>query len=472
MQVVNMKLSIRDNIVKNITRKCTLILIAVSLIGNGCGKPDPLESGLEYLQNGEYALAKDQLIKATEVYTNNPTAYCNLAIAQWKLGNTESALNSLHAVTEPDIHNPDRIELMAWIFIDMENREAARKALNLLKNPSSRLFSLMALVENKDGNTGAARAFLERALQSDPDYPPALYNLAVLNRSDPDNTRKALEIFKHFKSLAGNNPHAELTAEEFMNTTYAGNAATTQSTAPNKQVTAKIKEAKNAIAKGDLDVALVILKKAVTAYPDNADAFWELAVFYNKHIGKKKRARNLFIKFNRLFPNDPRSVDPVSAQSLPDIDLLSAQDHINNGLLYYKKKDWENAVRSYRMAVSADENSVAAAYNLGLAAKAMGNLSQASTSFRAAVRLKPDMLEARYMLALTERARKRTNDAIQQLEKIIQLNHDYSKAHFLLGVLFADSGQKEKAHTHFKGYLRLSPTGSSAAYAKRYINKQ
>jgi len=481
MCVSNYKIPGREILVKDVALIAAFLLITM-LIGVGCGEralpSDPLEAGLEHLRRSEYALARDQLLRATAVYSNNPTLHCNLAAASWKLGETESAVNSLLTAMELAPGDSRPVELMAWVFISMENWEAARDALLLVREPSPRLLSTMALVENRDGETGAARSLLDRALELNPDYAPALYDLAVLNRDTPGGAREALEYFKHFKRVAGDNPRAEAGVEEFMTPTHADAPTTSESGTPNEQAAAKLRKARKAISEGLFDMALLTLKETVAAYPDNADALWELAMLYEKHVGKKERARKLIIEFHRLFPLDQRAAEaglPSSSSQAPretGSKSLSAQDHISKGLAFYNRKDWRNAARCYREALRIDGESAAAAYNLGLALKALGSLDQAATAFRTAIRLKDDLLEARYMLALTGMDLKRTDEAIEQLGEILRMNPDYSQAHFLLGILLADEREDDKARTHFERYLQLSTNGSSAAYAKRWLKEQ
>jgi len=364
---------------------------------------------------------------------------------------------------------------MAWVFIGMENWDAASDALAAVTTPDAEILTLRAMIELHGGNLSTANSLLHQAIGIDPDYPAALYNLALLNRDELFDTRQALEFFARFRRAADGEPRALQSSEEFMN---PGGVARKAIAVPRSQDPAAARiteEAREAVEKGQYDAALFLLKDAVVRFPDDPNTLWELAALYEQHIGNTERARELFAEFSDRFPRDPRT-ERASARAGEEATpggtrVLTAKEHIVAGSELYKQKKWQAAADSYKKAFQMDRDAYTAAYNLGLCYRHLGDNDRASEALKAAIRLKSDLLDARYLLSLTERQREHIDLAVVQLQEIVRIDPTYAKAHYLLGVIRADQKRVDSACAHFKSYLDLVPTGSSATQAKRYIEQ-
>ncbi len=502
--------------------------LVTTLIAAGC-RPgaqsrDPLVSGLNLMKSGAHEEARDALIVATGLYASNVTAHCNLGLAYWELGDETAAIASLTRAVELAEGDPQPIELLAHLLIKTGNEQGARQVLSNVEAPTATTLTLMAMAAYKAGSSDLARSYLGRALDLSADYPPALYNMALLWRDEYNTPREALSYYKRFQSVAPTDPRAAEPPQAFLGTAdtvppvaappLAAADADVVAPPPTPQsqpapepkpgpkpepkpglsdaaVQKLITEATQALENGNADTALHILKDTVLQAPDNADAIWALAELYNKHLGFKARADRIYTTFTERFPNDPRVANvpareahpPTSAAPKPTPSPtrtplpvatagIAGETHFRTGLAHYDNKDWNRAIASYREALRADPKSASSAYNLGLAYKAQGDLEKAAKAFALALGLEKDMPKSLYMLGLTEMQRGRNPAALAQLNRLLRVQPSFAKAHYLLGLIYLDEGRPDMATIHFERLVHLAPTDPSADHARRWLAQQ
>ncbi len=120
-----------------------------------------------------------------------------------------------------------------------------------------------------------------------------------------------------------------------------------------------------------------------------------------------------------------------------ELDPASAGAHVNLGTIYFHARDWSKAEKSYRAAVEADPKYALAHFNLG------------------------NLYDER-------------NDRVQALfhyEESLRLRNNYADAHYNLALLHQSEGSVMKAVMHWKTYLKLDPSSTWSAIAKRELEK-
>jgi tetratricopeptide (TPR) repeat protein len=121
------------------------------------------------------------------------------------------------------------------------------------------------------------------------------------------------------------------------------------------------------------------------------------------------------------------------------------------------------ALASYRRAVSADPAYFEAQYNAALMAFQAGDLSGALSGWETALAIEPDSVNARYNLALALKQAGYAQDAANELERILVGKPDESRAHLSLGNLYAQQlNEREKARVHYLRLLELEPRSPQA----------
>jgi tetratricopeptide (TPR) repeat protein len=249
-----------------------------------------------------------------------------------------------------------------------------------------------------------------------------------------------------------------------------------------------VKRARAAVQKEEYDEALVLLSDAMRADPRNADALWDLAVLYDKHLQCADKAQIAYRRFKQLFPSDPRSrqfstnavvvapsrpVVPPQAQphpSAPSDSKSQARDLWRQALAYHQSGKWDDAIASYRRALQLDPKFTDAAYNLGFSYKAKGDLNKAREAYEQALKIRPDMVEAEYMLGVVCKDLHEGDAAIEHVKRALDKRPAYAEAHFLLGLLYRDATRYDLARAHFERAVQLAPDEAFAQKARTWFN--
>ncbi len=520
---------------RNASRLGLALLITAAA---GCRRQSPEPEGLlaearQLMQDGDFASARDTLLQVSTEQPQSLTAQVNLALAYWELGDFTAAAAALNRATELAPQDKRIWELRAHLLIQTGNAEGAIEVLGNIKNQDAATLTLRSLADQRSGNPDLALYHLEQALKRDRFHAPALHNLAMLQRDQFDAPVEAMAAWRRFREADPRNPRAAIPDDAFLGELatpeppadgtppVTGPAVTPPSVAtvrdepptmapparmpvpvppapvpPPPQARlqpvppaaspaptpttaqAMIQKANREIAAGNNDSALVVLKDAVQRFPDNADAVWALAVFYDKQLGLKERADGLYKTFLAMFPDDPRGKSirsakppPPTKAKVPPASASSSPDFFQKGLEHYGRQEWDAAIAAYRQALSMDPRSESCAYNLGLTYKAKNDLDAAAAAFRHALSIEPDMVKSLYMLGLTEIQRKRNADALTHLNRLIRIQPDFAKAHYLLGTVYQTENRPDTAAHHFERFLELDPGDKAVPQVKRWLEQ-
>jgi type IV pilus assembly protein PilF len=144
-----------------------------------------VELGIGYLQQNNYELANEKLLKALQYDPDNVRANYSYAILQDRLGQNELAEHHYRIANKLDPKNPEAANNYG-AFLCRNNREAEAEQyfLNAVKNPLYKTpeYALnnaaTCLIRIKQYD--AAKEYLRRALAEKSNFGPALYNMAKL----------------------------------------------------------------------------------------------------------------------------------------------------------------------------------------------------------------------------------------------------------------------------------------------------
>lgn len=145
-----------------------------------------VELGIGYLQQNNYELANEKLLKALRYDPDNVRANYSYAILQDRLGQNEVAEHHYRIANKLDPKNPEAANNYG-AFLCRNNREAEAEQffLNAVKSPlyktpeyalNNAATCLMRIKQNQ-----AAKEYLAKALTVKSNFGPALYNMAKLN---------------------------------------------------------------------------------------------------------------------------------------------------------------------------------------------------------------------------------------------------------------------------------------------------
>ncbi len=145
------------------------------------------------------------------------------------------------------------------------------------------------------------------------------------------------------------------------------------------------------------------------------------------------------------------------------------------GDIYYKKKQFENAVLEYKKSIKQDSSYVYAYHGLGNCEMAMNNYGNAEKYYEKAVELYPGYSSAHFGLGLAYYNINRWEEAAVSLENSQIFDDGIPSSHALLGLAYEKLGRYNEAETEFRKEIALGVQGKYLNIAKeklKYYTRQ
>ncbi len=187
---------------------------------------------------------------------------------------------------------------------------------------------------------------------------------------------------------------------------------------------------------GNIRQAEAIYHQVLQSSPNHPDALHLLGLLARQE-GNYQQAVDLIAKAAKINP-----VAPV---------------YFNLGNAYQSLDDMENAIDSFRKALSIKPDYVAALNNLGIALQRHGDLEGAFSSFQMALSLQPNQAELLSNFGDVLRLNNQTHQARECLERSVTLAPTLPNAHLNLGKTLDDMGQTSDAIKCIEHALTLNP---------------
>jgi len=232
---------------------------------------------------------------------------------------------------------------------------------------------------------------------------------------------------------------------------------------PAPQEVVDLEKVRQQMGAGQYVDARVALERAVSENPDDAEAYFLLAlVQFNLQEYDDAKAH-----FEHVLELDPERGSAV---------------HHNLGVLAYQQGDLDEAVGQFQRALATDPKDPDSHYQLGatylVMALPMGALEPdaallglAGTEFDLALEYSPGKPEALVGIANIYLLRNDVSQAIVVLEQVVDENPDMSEALFALGRSYAAVGDTEQALAILKRFLETSPPEMWANQAQELIQQ-
>ncbi len=531
--------------VKIISVRNAFYFFALTLLLAGCTPSGPraLLKGKKYLDSGEYAAAVAQFKVATTLLATNAAAWNYYGVALQGAGQPDEAVNAYHRALDYDRdllearlnlgtlylaqNQPDsaKTEFTAytlrrpndpdgWLKLGSAQlklnetvpAERSFSAVLALKTSEAEAYNGLGLARIQRNRPREAAQFFAAAVQAQPDFAPAILNLATVNQQYLHDNKAALENFQKYLALTPRPDNwdevnaivATLERSPVVSEPVATTVAPVLTPAPAPKpvapvVVAATKPAPVKVAAApkpnlspraqaeakpvaytppaampvqSVQSVQVAPEPQIVATPDTAPLL-PASTFAAKGVtplpGEATPTKKpvtiippapvYFPRYNYLSPRVPAAGDRRGAVSAFNQARLDEQD-----------QKWPDALANYRQAAGLDPSWFEAQYNASVLAQRQGEYSVALAGYEKALALKPDSVGTRYNFALTLKAAGYVPDAANELKKILATNPDETRAHLALANLCAQSlHDPAQARKHYLKVLELDPTNPRAA---------
>jgi predicted O-linked N-acetylglucosamine transferase (SPINDLY family) len=229
---------------------------------------------------------------------------------------------------------------------------------------------------------------------------------------------------------------------------------------------------------GRLDKANDDYQQALSLNPSHPDALHLLGMLAHQ-VGDNVLAEdliNLAIHGSPNFPNYHCNLGTVlQAQHKLDEAIISFRHaisldpnnaiyHYNHGRALHAKGELLAAAASYRQALALTPNHVEALSNLGHTLRALGQLDEAVDLFMRASVLAPNLPEIHFNLGTALNEQGKLNAAIESYQTAVFLYPAYAQAHCNLGAALLVKGKAEEAIASYQRALAINPKFGEAYF--------
>ena len=526
--------------IKNLAGKLSVCALAIAFMLGGCTPAGPraLQQGVRLLEAGDFSAAVEKFRLATSLMNTNAQAWNYLGVACHRAGDAAGAAQNYQQALKL---NRDLVEThfnLGCLWLEqnrLDNAKAELSAFTLrrgnsvagwLKLGSAQLrahelsaaensyteamrcspqhpeaLNGLGLIQQQRSRPHEAAQSFEAALQQQPDYAPALLNLAIVAQYSLNNRPRALQKYREYLALPVRPVNwvevnaAAAALDQDINA--ASRAALTTTILPAVSNPAPARLPSNAVARAGVPVRpeatsnLVRSASAAASVPGTVkvsaqpeaqmarDVSPDTSTTTSPEVAGDESAKTgktgFFQKVNplNLFRHAPKetarvtplpsaaaspkaastppsgaALVPAGAVSLARYNYhsfprpvagnrLAAEKFFMQGLQSQRAGELPAALQSYRQATAADPAYFEAYYNLGIAAAAAGDLPQALSAGEFALAIRPESTDARLNFAQVLKQVNYFFDAANELANVLAKNPEEPRAHLALGNLYA-----------------------------------
>ena len=200
------------------------------------------------------------------------------------------------------------------------------------------------------------------------------------------------------------------------------------------------------------DDATTAVEKAIEIQVDNTEAHYQLARIYIKR-GEKKKAASAMAFFKVLRQTDPLLKE---AESWVKRHPNDARGYNNLGIVYLARRRPENAIASYKHAISLVPNLATAHYNLGHAYHKQGKMNLAIAAYKQALTIDTTLAIAHNNIAVCYiESRRDLDQALSHARTAVRLAPTESNYWDTLSQVCTALGlESEAQHAHARSMKR------------------
>jgi tetratricopeptide (TPR) repeat protein len=141
-----------------------------------------------------------------------------------------------------------------------------------------------------------------------------------------------------------------------------------------------------------------------------------------------------------------------------------ANHHLNMGNMFFKRKQYTEAIEEFKEAIKVDGYFYGAYINLGKTLEKNSLAEDAVKAYKHAIQIKPDYYKAYFNLANLLFSKAKLEEAIEIYKKAIELKPDYFKAYNNLGITYQKLNQLAEAKDQFQKAIYYNKDYPDAYY--------
>lgn len=354
--------------------------------------------GIAYARTGQKGKAVIAFRKSTELCVSLPDPLYNSGVLLMGEGKEKKAVDCFEKASVVDRREIKALEYLGCIYRRRCEWNEARRVLNEAHNrmpSSSRVLTQMALLELQTNNVENAVSFLHQALEHDPDYPPAVFNLAMVHNSSLHDLNEARSYFKQYLRLPSDGTHKNQALKALRKIALSQPA----DVKPGEKEKHDIKSAEQS-KKRDKErkpdrtkaEATVLKQPSVGEMLENAE---KLSL-----TGRREAAVNWYLKAARQTETKKNvSIQKRAVKQAVKLCEENPRSHYEVGLYFSERKQKEKAVIHFKQAVIFSTNWFEPRIALAKAALDVKEFDVARISVKQAAKIQPDNPNAVWILA-------------------------------------------------------------------------
>jgi Tfp pilus assembly protein PilF len=142
------------------------------------------------------------------------------------------------------------------------------------------------------------------------------------------------------------------------------------------------------------------------------------------------------------------------------------------GVVYYRRKDFDNAIKHIKDALQHSPNYAEAYNNLGLALQEKGSFDEAAESFKKAIEIKPDFAVSYYNLAGIFRLKGDLDEAVVYYKKALEINPALTEVYMNIGLTLQEQGSLDEAVAWYEKAIQSKPDSAGAYFNMGNVLRQ
>jgi putative PEP-CTERM system TPR-repeat lipoprotein len=370
-----------------------------------------LLAGETHMKARNFVKANEYFNKANQLAPGASAVHTALGMSKLAQGDADDGVSELEKAAAMNDKSPQAGVMLVATYMrqkQFDKAMAAAKALEKTDPKNPLPLNLQGGIHMARNDKAAARAVFGRALALQPNYFPAVSNLAQIDVSDKkfDDARKRLETY-----LAANK----------------------------KDLQAMVALANVAVAAGKPDEAAATLERAVAENPDSVQAMRALASYYMQS-NQKAKAVTMIAKMQKARPTDTEVLE------------LLAQAQMQSG-------DTKSALDSYTRLAAANPESAPTQFRIAAIQMQLKDTNAAAASLDRALRLDPNYPEAQAALANVEAGRGNYEAALVAARKLQAQQANAPGGYVLEGDILGAKGDFAGAIKPYERAVALDNSG-------------